>query len=129
MSNPEVSALVEQLAAFPGVHGCALVDAETGMVWYCAGSLPDIERLGEASVEFWRVQLRQSSYFSDMGPLESAAHSFASHVIALFPCSRKPPLIAICVADKAGMAWGAWAARLAQLKKVLAGVPAETAGG
>jgi len=119
MSNPLVQALVGRLAAFPGVQGCALVDADTGMVWYCAGKLPGIERLGEASVEFWRVQLRQSAYFQQFGPLESAAHSFADQVIALFPCSHKPALIAVCVADKSGMAWGTWGAQLAELKKVL----------
>lgn len=73
MSNSLVQALIDRLAAFPGVQGCALVDADTGLVWYCAGKLPDIERLGEASVEFWRVQQRQSSYFEERGPLESAA--------------------------------------------------------
>jgi hypothetical protein len=119
MSNPLVQALVSRLATFPGVQGCALVDADTGMVWYYAGQLPGIERLGEASVEFWRVQLRQSSYFEQFGPLESAAHSFAGQVIALFPCSGKPPLIAVCVADKAGMAWGPWGVKLAELKQVL----------
>lgn len=119
MSNPLVQALVDRLAAFAGVHGCALVDADTGMVWYRAGKLPDLERLGEASVEFWRVQQRQSSYFEAFGPLESAAHSFTHQVIALFPCSQTPPLIAVCVADKAGMAWGAWGVQLAELKKVL----------
>lgn len=119
MSNPLVQALVDRLAAFAGVRGCALVDADTGMVWYYAGQLPGIERLGEASVEFWRVQLRQSSYFEQFGPLESAAHSFANQVIALFPCSHKPPLIAVCVADKAGISWGPWGAQLAEFKKVL----------
>lgn len=119
MSHTLVQAAIERLAAFPSVQGCALVDADTGMVWYSAGRLPSIERLGEASVEFWRVRLRQSAYFEELGPLESAAHSFARQVIALFPCSHVPALIAVCVADKAGMAWGPWGTQLAEFKQVL----------
>ncbi len=121
MSDPAVSALVDQLAAFPGVKGFTLVEVDTGMVWYRAGSLPDIdiERLGEAAIEFWRIEQRLSAHFEDMGELKSAAYSFSNGIVALFPCCEKPSLIAICITSKLQIAWKDWAVTLAVLKKKL----------
>ena len=115
-----VSRFVERLAHFPGVQGCALVEADSGMVWYHAGSLPDIESTGEAGIEFWRVPQRLSASFAGLGPLQSAAYSFARCVIALFPCSDRPALVLVCVAAKQGMAWGDWGQEVLGLKKALA---------
>lgn len=123
MSTTETTAgieqLVQELADFPGVDGCALVEAETGMVWYHAGRLPMIERVGEAAIEFWRVQQRLSPHFDAMGPLQSAAYAFAQRVVALFPCSERPALVLVCVAAKPGIAWGDWRPRVQQLQQAL----------
>lgn len=115
-----VNRLVGQLAAFPAVQGCALVEADSGMVWYHAGSLPDIESTGEAGVEFWRVQSRLSGNFNALGGLQSAAYSYARHVVALFPCSDKPALVLVCIAQKDGMDWSGWGKQVPGLKRALA---------
>ncbi|SFC05465.1 hypothetical protein SAMN05216344_10818 [Polaromonas sp. OV174] len=115
-----VEAFIYQLAAFPGVEGCALVDADTGMAWHHAGSMPDMEQIGEASIEFWRVHKRLSSHFRDFGNFNSSAHSFANRVIALFPCSREPALVLVCVATKGNIDWVRWGEKLAGLKHALA---------
>ena len=120
MSNAAVNQLIGRLAAFPAVQGCALVEADSGMVWYHAGSLPEIESTGEAGVEFWRVQSRLSGNFGALGPLQSAAYSYARHVVALFPCSEKPALVLVCVAQKDGMDWSSWGKQVPGLKKALA---------
>lgn len=119
MQAQPVGALVEQLARFPGVNGCALVDADTGMVWFHAGQQA-MDQVGEAAIEFWRIEMRLARHFSAMGRLQSAAYSFANNVIALFPCAQKPPLVLVCVAAKQGMAWPDWGRRVAELQQVLA---------
>lgn len=119
MSADFVEAMVQKLGTFPGVEGCALVEVDTGMAWHHGGNLATMERVGEAAIEFWRIQLRLSAYFAGMGPLQSAAYSFSSRVIALFPVMDKPALVLVCVAGKNDMAWKAWAEGLARLKEVL----------
>lgn len=116
---PTVSVLVKQLANFPGMEGCALVEAETGMAWHFAGSFPDIERIGEAAVEFWRIQDRLQSHLVALGSLASAAYSFSNRVIALFPCSEAPRLILVCVAAKGSIAWTEWGLHVLELRKAL----------
>ena len=107
------------LADFPGVHGCALVEAETGMAWHHAGRLPDMESIGEAAIEFWRLQGRLSSQLAMLGSMKSAAYSFSSGVLALFPCGHEPVLVLICVADKETMDWPIWSARVIDLRRAL----------
>lgn len=118
--NPNsVAALVHELAAFAGVEGCSLVEADTGMVWHCAGNLPDIESVSEAAIEFWRIQGRLSAQLSTLGSLKSAAYSFSERVIALFPCSEEPALVLVCVAAKRGMDWNAWSVKVLALRRAL----------
>jgi hypothetical protein len=116
-----IERLVHQLAEFPGVQGCALVDAETGMAWHHAGRMPDMDQVGEAAIEFWRVHKRLAAHFRDFGQLHSSAHSFATCVIALFPCSQEPALVLVCVADKGrAIDWAAWGKKMPALKQALA---------
>lgn len=115
-----LSALTDELAAFDGVQACALVDAETGMAWYHAGAMTNREEIAEAAVEFWRVHGRLQQQFSQFGPLASAAYSFEAHVIGLFSCSLEPPLVLVCVAEKARMDWPRWRPAMERLKQALA---------
>lgn len=115
----QIQLLIEQLASFPGVRGCALVDADTGMAWHYAGHMPDMEELAEASIEFWRVYKRLSAHFKDFGTFNSSAHSFSECAIALFPCGREPDLVMVCIANKSNMDWNGWAVQLMELKKLL----------
>ncbi|AEG93708.1 hypothetical protein [Ramlibacter tataouinensis] len=115
--------LIAELASFDGVQACALVDADTGMAWYHAGDLADREEIAEAAVEFWRVHGRLQQQFSRFGPLASAAYSFDTHVIGLFSCSVQPPLVLVCVADKARAAWARWRPVMERLKQAVAEAP------
>lgn len=119
MSDQKVDALIQELAGFPGVQGCALVDADTGMVWYHSRNFHGIERLGETAIEFWRIQVRLADHFSGFGRLQSTAYAFANRVVALFPCSDKPALVLVCVAAKADVAWAEWGKQVLVLKKML----------
>jgi len=118
----KIAAIVEELATFKDIDGCALVEANTGMVWHFAGQSPEMERIAEAAVEFWRIQQRLSSHLAALGPLRSVACSFSNRVVALFPCCEEPSLILVCVAAKGHIAWKEWSSKVSDLRKALASV-------
>lgn len=117
---PKVASTVEEIAALPGMDACVLADVDSGMIVHQFGTLPHIERIGEASVEFWRVQERLGEYFQHLGPLGSTAYSFRDHVIALFPTHSLPPMVLICVARKNAIDWTCSRDAIARLKHQLA---------
>lgn len=116
---PKVAAIMQEIAAHPGIEGCVLVDASTGMVWHHSGTYPGIERIGEAAIEFWRVEKRLSAQLQTLGQLRSVAYSFSNRVVALFPCSKSLDLVLVCVAAKGPIAWAAWGEKVALLQRAL----------
>lgn len=119
-NTAQVVAHLQDLAEFPGIDGCALVETATGMAWHVAGRYPELERIGEAAIEFWRVQDRLSAHLTTLGTLRSAAYSFSNRVVALFPCSNKAGLVLVCVAAKGDVAWQTWSVKVEALRRVLA---------
>ena len=92
-NNAHLLAQLQELADFPGIDGCALVETATGMAWHVAGNFPDVERISEAAIEFWRVQHRLSEHLTALGAIQSVAYSFLNRVVALFPCCEDPGLL------------------------------------
>ena len=119
-NSAQVMVHLQELADFPGIDGCALVETATGMVWHVAGRYPELERIGEAAIEFWRIQDRLTAHLSTLGTLKSAAYSFSNRVVALFPCSQEAGLVLVCVAAKGDIAWQAWGVKVEALRRVLA---------
>ena len=119
-NSAAVVAHLQTLATYPGIDGCALVETATGMAWHFAGASPEIERIGETAIEFWRIKDRLASQLTALGGLQSAAYSFANRVVALFPCCDDPGLVLVCVAAKGDMAWVPWGAHVEALRRVLA---------
>ena len=93
--SSDADALVSELAAFEGVDGCCVVEAETGMTWYHYGRLAGLEAIGEAAVEFWRIERRLASQLAVLGSLQSVSYAFSNRVVALFPCSADPVLVLV----------------------------------
>ena len=75
-NTAQVMAHLQALVDYPGIEGCALVETATGMVWHAAGNYPELERIGEAAIEFWRIQDRLKAHLHTLGSLKSAAYSF-----------------------------------------------------
>ena len=119
-NTAQVIAHLQALADFPGIDGCVLVESATGMAWHVAGNYPELERIGEAAIEFWRVQNRLSTHLMTLGTLKSAAYSFSNRVVALFPCSDQAGLVLVCVAAKGDVGWQAWSVKVQALRQVLA---------
>lgn len=125
MTQPEapsarIPVLLQELAAHPGVHGCALVEVETGMVWHCAGQWEAMESFAEAAVQVWRVQLRHREQFAVLGQPRSSICYFEEGSLALLPCAGVVPLLLVCRAERAGMNWASWMKGLQPLFHALA---------
>ena len=119
-NTAQVVAHLQELADYPGINGCALVEVATGMAWHVAGGYPELERVGEAAIEFWRIQHRLEEHLTTLGTLKSAAYSFTNQVVALFPCCEDPGLVLVCVAAKGPVDWPAWSVKVEALRRVLA---------
>jgi hypothetical protein len=111
---------VALIGATEGLKGCALVDVDSGMVWFSAGQLEGIDKLGEAGVEYWRVHLRLKNSFEQLGDLNSAMFAFREGILALFPCSDHPSLVLVALAPVAGMNWLTWGTHVRELKRLIA---------
>ena len=107
------------LANFTGISGCALVEADTGMVWHHAGELNDMERVGEAAVEFWRTQRRISKQLEVVGELKFANFKYANKTIALVPCDESRGLILVCLANSQGVNWRDWMQHLPPFRQAV----------
>lgn len=119
-NTAKVVAHLQALADFPGIDGCALVETATGMAWHVAGDYPELERIGEAAIEFWRVQDRLTAHLNTLGTLNSAAYSFSNRVVALFPCNLDAGLVLVCVAAKGHIAWQDWSVKVDALRRAVA---------
>ena len=124
---PNLQAILEDLVVWPGIDGCALVETDTGMAWHHAGCWPEMEQLGEAAIEFWRVQHRLAAHLQALGAMRSVACSFSQRVVALFPCSEKPGLVLVCVAAKGeAVSWPALGQKIVLLQRALAASVVQT---
>ena len=117
--NSQLAQLLDQLASYPAVQGCALVEIETGMVWKHAGQWQQVESFAESAVEVWRVQLRNQAHLAHLGSPRSSICYFANGSMALLPCPGVVPVLLVCIADRAGMNWAGWMGQLKPLLEIL----------
>lgn len=108
-------ALHEMAATTPGIDACALVQADSGLVWHAAGHSQKSERLWEAAIDYWRLQTRQHENFESLGPLGAAVMYHAFGVLAVVPCTQDPDLMVVCVGRHASVDWTNWQRKVRDL--------------
>jgi hypothetical protein len=110
--------LLPRFVQIPGVLGCAVVDANHGMVLHHVGELPDMVQIGEAAVEFWRLYDRLNTYFSsDFGEMEIQTCFFQQRVLVLAPWNALQRELLICVGQKAQVNWAQLRAAITQSRQ------------
>ncbi len=114
-----IIAILEKLSSFPNVLGCALVEADTGMVWHHAGQLADMESIGEAAIEFWRTQNKVASQLGILGELKFASYNYAQSILGLIPCDPNRKLVLVCLAQRPGMVWPEWMREIPALREAV----------
>ncbi|MDO9352298.1 MAG: hypothetical protein Q7T55_01295 [Solirubrobacteraceae bacterium] len=106
---------LDRMAGTPGIVGCALVEAATGLVWHTSGHAPTGERVWEAAIDYWRLHERQKEHFTVLGPLGAAVMYHARGVLAVLPCSTDPEVLVVTSAAHRGVDWTAWQRRVRAL--------------
>lgn len=86
---------LEQVAIMPGLQGCALVEIDAGMVWHTAGHIEDVQKVAEASSDYWRLYQRQKVHFEHLGELRAQVMMHQDVRITMLPCGPGMLLIAL----------------------------------
>lgn len=112
-------ALTGMVQATPGVRGCALVDAGSGLVWHRVGAQAGFEPLWEASVDYWRMHNRLSSHFEMLGDLGAAVMYHRHGILAIMPCPAAPELLIVCVGENGKIDWNSWQQKIRALGSLI----------
>ena len=116
----QVADELERLSTEPGIEGCALVDAATGLIWHRSGSMPDSDDLWEAAVDYWRLHQRLHLHFQALGSLRIAAMYHTKGLLAVIPCCRDPELLIVAQGRHNNVDWLAWQRRVRALGEMVA---------
>ncbi len=115
-------ACVKRIATIKGVHGIALVDSDSGMVWAEAGLLVDIEAISEAAVEFWRLHQRLRSGLKSLGEPQALAATFENGLMWVVPVtlsSQRENLVAVAIATPGATDWSGVQSELRSLRSLV----------
>jgi hypothetical protein len=110
---------LQEMARVDGLDGCALADAETGMVWHAAGEAGDMEGLSEASVDFWRLRSRLAGALDALGHLQALVLVHSRRRLTIVACGPALLLVAVSGRD-ARVDWETWKRNVARLQKLAA---------
>lgn len=117
MSTDPVSHELAQLAAVPGVIGCALVDAATGMVLHSASRRDDAEPLAEAARDYWQVHKRNGGVFDGLGGAVAILVVHEHGVLNLLPCGDD--LVLVTLAERSRVDFSTWPRRMQPLRALV----------
>ena len=95
MKAERIRAELARMAMQPGLEGCALVEAGTGLVWHASGISASDERVWEAAVDYWRLYHRQKAQFTGLGPLGAAAMYHTAGMLVVLPCCADPDVLLV----------------------------------
>ena len=114
MSAQQLQSSLDDMAALPGVVGCALVEIETGMVWHSAGAITDLTALAEAASDYWRLYQRLHTNFEQVGKLRACVMMHDAGRITQLPCGNGMLLVTISL-QQANVDWPQWQAKTKSL--------------
>lgn len=116
MKQEEVArALQAMVRETPAVRGCALVEAESGLIWERIGADPEFDALWEASADYWRMHGRLRGHFDLLGELGAAVMYHRRGILAIMPCMTQPEVLVVCVGENGKIDWGRWQQRIREL--------------
>jgi len=121
VSGARLQQSLTQMAALPGVGGCAIVEADTGMVWMSAGELPGVHHLGEAVSDYWRLFLRRRDDFADLGELRAQVLIHSHRRVTLVGCGDRLVLVTVS-AEPDRVRWSDWKGAVGALQQLVASI-------
>lgn len=105
LNHQHLQQSLDELAHFPGLRGCALVEADTGLVWSARGALADRQSLWEAAIDYWRLHTRNQRHFEALGELGAAVLYHQDAVLATFKVASEPALLFVAVGGHRQVDW------------------------
>jgi len=105
MNSRRIRTELARMALQPGIEGCALVEAATGLVWHASGFSAQAERIWEAAVDYWRLYERQKAQFVGLGPLGAVATYHTEGMLVVLPCCTDPDVLLILHASHRSVDW------------------------
>ena len=105
MKHEALEAAVQELALLPGLRGCAIVEAASGLVWCARGELADSGALWEAAVDYWRLHARNQTHFAPLGALRAAVMYHKDAILAVFRCATQPELLLVAAGSYETVDW------------------------
>lgn len=121
MSPQLIKAELDRMATHPGIRGCALVDAHTGMIWLAGADTRLNLPIWEAAVDYWRLHERHKAVFTELGELRAMVMHHASGPLAILPCTREPALLLVAQGAQQSVDWRAWQAQVRQVARLITG--------
>lgn len=119
MNSSFLAEQVDRIATHDGIVGCALVEAEAGLVWHASGSLTESDQVWEAAVDYWRLHHRQREHFANLGALHAAVMYHDQGVLTIFPCCDEPQVLLVALGVHRGVDWNQWHQRARRLGRVI----------
>lgn len=112
---------LEAMAQSPNITGCALVEVVNGMVWHSAGDVPQLEQLGEAMSDYWRLSQRLQPCFAEIGPLKIGVFLHESGRVTTVPCGEGMIMVAIS-GHASEIDWAQWRRDTAKIADLVNGL-------
>ncbi|WP_374665429.1 hypothetical protein [Ramlibacter sp.] len=119
MTGSRLQQALAQMASLPGVGGCAIVEADTGMVWESAGELPGVHHLSEAVSDYWRLFLRRSEDFAALGELRAQVLIHSHRRVTLVGCGEGLVLVTVS-GEPDQVRWADWKGAVGGLQQLVA---------
>ena len=114
MTEGQFRVEMEAMAQTPGLGGCPLVEVDSGMVLYAAGSDTNTHNIAEASVGFWRLSQRLDAYTESLGPLHAQSLVHSRGQVIIMPCGGRALMVAL-VRARNSIDWVDWKQRVSAL--------------
>jgi hypothetical protein len=84
-NSAAAQARLTELSALDGVNAVALVESESGMVWFTAAKTSDFGPIAEVAIESWRTKRRHAAALQALGALRLTATHFERGTLITAP--------------------------------------------
>lgn len=109
MKTQRLRDALDMMADREGLLGLALVEKDTGMVWYATGKLQSVEDVASAATDYWRLYQRTKHSFEELGVLRVAILMHGKGQITVRECGAN--ILLITVSTRMGAVdWDQWKA-------------------
>jgi hypothetical protein len=94
-NSAEAQSHLRELSLLDGVNGVALVESESGMVWFTAAKSSDFGPIAEIAVESWRTKSRHAQALAALGRLRLTATHFDNGTLITAPVGADRALLLV----------------------------------